>query len=190
MLNFDTELFLFLNGLHSDWLDPIMIFISGKLTWTPFYLVLLYLVIKNYKKQSILIILGIILLIVCSDQISSSVFKPLFERPRPCHNEAIKDLVYLPTGHCGGSYGFISSHACNAFALAVFLTQILKQYDSKIAWVMFVWATLVAYSRIYMGVHYPGDVVVGAVVGAIIGIAVFKIYNYVSRRITDTKKGL
>ena len=86
----DTELFLFLNGLHADWLDPIMIFISGKITWLPFYLVLLYLVIKNYKKQSILIILGIILLIVCSDQVSSSVFKPLFERPRPCHNEALR----------------------------------------------------------------------------------------------------
>lgn len=172
----DTKLFLFLNGLHADWLDPIMIFISGKLTWLPFYLVLLFLVLKNYKRQSILIIIGIILLIVCSDQISSSIFKPLFERPRPCHNEAIKDLVYLPTGHCGGAYGFISSHACNAFALAVFITKILKEHYSKIAWVMFVWASLVAYSRIYMGVHYPGDVVVGAIVGAIIGILIFKLY--------------
>ena len=181
MLNIDTELFLFLNGLHADWLDPIMIFISGKITWLPFYLVLLYLVIKNYKKQSILIILGIILLIVCSDQISSSVFKPLFERPRPCHNEAIKDLVYLPGGHCGGAYGFISSHACNAFALAVFLTQILKQYYSKIAWVMFVWATLVAYSRIYMGVHYPGDVVVGAIVGAMIGWGFVRFYKTIRK---------
>ena len=177
MINFDTELFLFLNGLHADWLDPVMTFISGKLTWTPFYLVLLYLVIKNYKKQSILIILGIILLIVCSDQISSGIFKPLFERPRPCHNEAIKDLVYLPNGHCGGAYGFISSHACNVFALAVFMTNILKRYYRKIGWVMFVWASLVAYSRIYMGVHYPGDVIVGAAVGAIIGWLMFKAYR-------------
>ncbi len=182
----DTELFLFLNGLHADWLDPIMIFISGKLTWTPFYLVLLYLVIKNCKKQSILIILGIILLIVCSDQISSGVFKPLFERPRPCHNEAIKDLVYLPNGHCGGAYGFISSHACNAFALAVFITKILKTYYRKIGWVMFVWAALVAYSRIYMGVHYPGDVLVGAAVGVIIGMIVFKLYNMISRRVSKS----
>ena len=177
MINFDTELFLFLNGLHADWLDPIMTFISGKLTWTPFYLVLLYLVIKNYKKQSILIILGIILLIVCSDQVSSGIFKPLFERPRPCHNEAIKDLVHLPNGRCGGAYGFISSHACNVFALAVFMTNILKRYYRKIGWVMFVWASLVAYSRIYMGVHYPGDVIVGAAVGAIIGWLMFKAYR-------------
>ena len=177
----DTELFLFLNGLHVDWLDPIMTFISGKITWTPFYIVLLYLVIKKYKRQSIIVILGIILLIVCSDQISSSVFKPIFERPRPCHNEAIKDLVYLPNGHCGGAYGFISSHACNTFALATFLTYILKRYYKKIALVMFSWATLVAYSRIYMGVHYPGDVVVGAVVGILIGIGVSYAYLKISK---------
>ena len=181
MLNIDTELFLFLNGLHADWLDPIMIFISGKLSWTPFYLVLLYLIVKNYKKQSILIIIGIILLIICSDQVSSSVFKPLFERPRPCHNEAIKDLVYLPDGHCGGAYGFISSHACNVFALAVFITHILKRYYSKIGWVMFIWATLVAYSRIYMGVHYPGDVLVGATVGALIGWGFVRAYKSIRK---------
>ena len=173
----DTELFLFLNGLHTDWLDPVMTFISGKITWAPFYIVLLYLIIKKYKKQSILIIIGIILLIVCSDQVSSSIFKPLFERPRPCHNEAIKDLVYLPNGHCGGAYGFISSHACNTFALATFLTLMLKKHYRKIAWVLFIWATLVAYSRIYMGVHYPGDVIVGAAIGVIIGIVIGKIVD-------------
>ena len=188
--NLDTELFLFLNGLHTAWLDPVMTFISGKITWLPFYLVLLFLVIKNYKKQSILIIIGIILLIVCSDQISSSVFKPIFERPRPCHNEAIKDLVYLPTGHCGGAYGFISSHACNTFALAVFITNILKSHYRKIGYVMYIWAGLVAYSRIYMGVHYPGDVLVGAAVGALLGFAIAKIYDTINQHIkskNDTK---
>ena len=178
----DTELFLFLNGLHVDWLDPVMTFISGKITWAPFYIVLLFLVIKNYKKQSIIIIIGIILLIVCSDQVSSGIFKPIFERPRPCHNEAIKDLVYLPNGHCGGAYGFISSHACNTFALAAFLTLILKKYYKKIAYVMFIWATLVAYSRIYMGVHYPGDVIAGAAVGAIIGVIIAKVADKIINR--------
>ena len=178
----DTELFLFLNGLHVDWLDPVMTFISGKITWAPFYIVLLFLVIKNYKKQSIIIIIGIILLIVCSDQVSSGIFKPIFERPRPCHNEAIKDLVYLPNGHCGGAYGFISSHACNTFALATFLTLILKKHYQKIAYVMFIWATLVAYSRIYMGVHYPGDVIAGAAVGAIIGVIIAKIADKIINR--------
>ena len=183
MERLDTELFLFLNGLHAAWLDPIMIFISGKITWVPFYLVLLYLVIKNYKKQSIIIIIGIILLIVCSDQISSSIFKPIFERPRPCHNEAIKDLVYLPNGHCGGAYGFLSSHACNTFALAVFITNILKSHYRKIGYVMYIWAGLVAYSRIYMGVHYPGDVIVGAAVGMLVGFVIWKIYHVIELKI-------
>ena len=181
--NLDTELFLFLNGLHVDWLDPVMTFISGKITWAPFYLVLLFLVIKKYKRQSILILIGVVLLILCSDQISSGIFKPIFERPRPCHNEAIKDLVYLPNGHCGGAYGFISSHACNTFALAVFITHILKRYYKKIAWVMFIWASLVAYSRIYMGVHYPGDVVVGAIVGMLVGFIISKLYDIISRKL-------
>lgn len=175
----DTELFLFLNGLHISWLDPVMTFISGEITWAPFYIVLLYLVIKKYKKQSIIIIIGIILLVLCADRISSGIFKPIFERPRPCHNEVIKDLVYLPNGHCGGAYGFISSHACNTFALAAYLTLLLRKHYAKIAWVMFTWATLVAYSRIYMGVHYPGDVIVGAVVGAIIGFVIGTLANKV-----------
>ena len=138
----DTELFLFLNGLHISWLDPVMTFISGEITWAPFYIVLLYLVIKKY-------------------------------------NEVIKDLVYLPNGHCGGAYGFISSHACNTFALAAYLTLLLRKHYAKIAWVMFTWATLVAYSRIYMGVHYPGDVIVGAAVGAIIGFVIGTLANKV-----------
>ena len=186
--NLDTELFLFLNGLHVDWLDPIMTFISGKITWAPFYLILLFLVIKKYKKQSILVLIGVVILIVCSDQISSGIFKPIFERPRPCHNESIKDLVYLPNGHCGGAYGFISSHACNCFALAVFITHVLKKYYRKIAYIMYIWASLVAYSRIYMGVHYPGDIIVGAVVGIIVGFVISKLYDMISQRVETQRR--
>jgi undecaprenyl-diphosphatase len=121
-------------------------------------------------------------LVICSDRVSSGIFKPLFERPRPCHNEAIKDLVYLPNGHCGGAYGFISSHSCNVFALASFITLLLKKHYKKIAWVMFIWAILVAYSRIYMGVHYPGDVIVGAAVGILIGIVLGTVANRILRQ--------
>lgn len=188
LADLDKELFLFLNSLHVDWMDSIMTFISGTLSWVPFYAVLLYLVYKHYKKETFLVVIGVILLIICSDQISAQVFKPLFERPRPCHNEEIKALVYLPNGHCGGSYGFISSHACNVFALAVYMTHILRRYYSKIAWLMFIWAAVIGYSRIYMGVHYPGDVIVGSIVGILIGFAVSKLYDLACVYIEKRKK--
>ncbi len=146
-----------------------MTFISGTVSWIPFYAVLLFMLFYKYRWKGITIVIGIVLLVLCSDQISAHVFKPIFQRPRPCHDEAIKDLVYLPNGHCGGAYGFISSHSCNVFALAVFITAFFKPYYKKIAWVMFSWAAVIAYSRIYMGVHYPGDVIVGALIGMLIG---------------------
>lgn len=185
----DTKLFLFLNGLHVAKLDPVMIFISGKFTWIPFYLILLYLVIRKYKWQSLWAILVIVMLVICSDQLSAHVFKPLFRRLRPCHNESIRDLVYLPTGHCGGKYGFISSHACNVFALAVFLTRIMKRKYKRVSrivfiLVMFFWATIVAYSRIYLGVHYPGDILCGALVGALIGFLAGKLFFLLNKTAT------
>ena len=181
-LEFDTRIFLFLNGLHLDWLDPVMTFISGEWTWIPFYAILLFLVIRKYKWQSVWIVLGITALILCSDQLSAHFFKPVFQRPRPCHDELIKDLVYLPNGHCGGAYGFISSHACNVFALATFLTHVLKPYFPKLGWIMFIWAVLVAYSRIYMGVHYPGDVIAGALIGMLLGFLVGKLFDFIKTK--------
>lgn len=169
IIGIDKELFLFLNELHVSWLDPVMTFISGTASWIPFYAVLLFMLFYKYRWKGIAIVIGIVLLVLCSDQISAHVFKPVFQRPRPCHDEAIKDLVYLPNGHCGGAYGFISSHSCNVFALAVFITTFFRPYYKKIAWVMFPWAAVIAYSRIYMGVHYPGDVIVGALTGMLIG---------------------
>lgn len=171
--NLDHELFLFLNGLHVDWLDPVMTFISSELGWIPFYVILLYLVFKKLGWKGLLfVIIGVVILITCSDQLSSHVFKPVFHRFRPCHDPLIQDLVYLPNGHCGGQYGFISSHACNTFALASFITLIMKKFYKKIGILMFIWATLVAYSRIYMGVHFPGDVLCGAAVGLILGFGI------------------
>lgn len=173
MLNdLDHQLFLFFNGLHVEWLDPIMTFISSMEGWIPFYAVLSFLVFYKYKWKGLWIILGVIVLVTCSDQISAHVFKPAFNRLRPCYDPLIKDLVHIPEGKPGGRYGFISSHATNTFALASFVYMTMKQHYKKIGWLMFSWATLVSYSRIYMGVHFPGDIACGAALGLILGFGV------------------
>lgn len=184
--NLDHELFLFLNGLHVGWLDPVMTFISSEMGWIPFYVILLYLVFKKLGWKGLLfVVIGVVVLITCSDQLSSHVFKPVFHRFRPCHDPLIQDLVHLPNGHCGGQYGFISSHACNTFALASFITLIMKRFYKKIGLLMFIWAALVSYSRIYMGVHFPGDVLCGAAVGMILGFGIGHLLLIVMKKIQD-----
>ena len=184
--NLDHELFLFLNGLHVGWLDPVMTFISSEMGWIPFYAILLYLIFRKSGWRGLFfVVIGVVILITCSDQLSSHVFKPVFQRLRPCHDPLLQDLVHLPNGHCGGQYGFISSHACNTFALASFITLIMKKFYKKIGLLMFIWAALVSYSRIYMGVHFPGDVLCGAAVGMILGFGTGHLLLIVMKKIQD-----
>lgn len=162
----DQELLLFLNSFHSDILDSIMWFVSGKLEWIPFYLVLIILLIKKFKKDIWIVLIAIALLITLSDQISVRMFKNVFERYRPCHNLEIGHLVHLVHDKCGGMYGFVSSHASNSFAIAVFISLLLKKDYKWIFSILMFWAILVSYSRIYLGVHYPADIICGAILGA------------------------
>ncbi len=173
----DTQLFLFLNGLHAAFLDPVMLLISGKLTWIPFYLFFIFLIIKKYHWNTVLILLLVSLLITLTDQLSVKAFKLVFERLRPCHEEALLPYIHLPDG-CGGAFGFVSSHATNSFALAVFLFAVLKPTYTRIGWPLFVYAVLVSYSRIYLGVHYPGDVLAGALLGSLVGWAMYQLWKW------------
>ena len=177
--NLDHQLFLFLNGLHVGWLDPVMTFISSELGWVPFYAVLVFLVFYKYKWKGLWVLLGVAVAITLSDQIASHVFKPLVMRLRPCHDPLIKDLVYLPDGHCGGMYGFMSSHAANTFALASFINMTMKKHYRKIGWVMFPWAAVVSYSRMYMGAHFTGDVICGAALGLAVGFGIGYLTRFV-----------
>lgn len=177
ILELDRDLFLELNALHNPIFDPVMAAITATSTWFPFYgLIVLFLVIE-YKRHTLVILIHIIILITLVDQFTAEFCKPFFARVRPCYT--LED-VHVVLG-CGGRYGFVSSHAANTFGLASFLTLLLQK---KFKWVMpsiFLWASLVSYSRIYVGVHYPLDLVFGALSGLISAYLVFKIYNHFFR---------
>jgi len=173
----DTELFLFINSWHNDFFDVVMVYVSSKLFWLPFYLFLLYMVIKEYKWKSLIILLFVALLITLTDQSSVQLFKNVFQRLRPCHNPDIQSLVHT-VEYCGGRYGFVSSHATNYFGIIVFVSGLLYSRYKWLPWVLVFWGLLIIYSRIYLGVHYPGDVIGGTILGAGIGWMVFWGFRY------------
>ena len=164
LIELDRDLFLVLNQLHASWLDGVMIFLSGKWIWIPVGGILLGLLLRRYGwKETVVILLAVGLLITITDQLSASLIKPLVGRLRPCHDPALAAWVNLPTGKCGGQYGFVSSHAANFFGVALFVGRLLWLRGAVGA--MLLLAALVSYSRIYLGVHYPGAVVGGGLRG-------------------------
>ena len=177
--NIDTEFFLFLNGLHTSWLDKVMIAVTQMWVWVPLYLLLIYWTVKQYGKRCWWIFLAVGILVLCSDQLSAHVCKPLFQRLRPCYNADLQDLIYLPKGMAGGRYGFVSSHAANTFAVAAFLTPALRKNRNWMGIVLYFWAFISSYSRIYLGFHYPGDILCGALLGILIGLIFWKVFQLV-----------
>lgn len=174
LVQWDIKLFLYLNSLHVDWMDPIMIGFSDKFIWIPFYLVLLVVLYRKYEIKSVLtVVLLVVGVVLAADQGSVHLFKNVFQRLRPCHNESINSSIYL-LKHCGGQYGFVSSHATNTFAIAIFLGSVLQ---SKWLIGLLIWASIVSYSRIYLGVHFPLDIVGGAILGAIIALVFLQVQS-------------
>jgi len=173
----DTQLFLFLNGQHNAFFDPIMYWLSDRLFWIPMYLLIVFLILRHYKIQGVVILLFVGIVIALCDQTASHLIKNLVLRLRPSHEPTLVGLVHLSKAGPGGLYGFVSSHAANTFGLATFLTFVLDKRFNILKYWIFVWAVLVSYSRIYNGVHYPGDVIVAAGIGVLIGWAVAKLYQ-------------
>ncbi|MCL4641997.1 MULTISPECIES: phosphatase PAP2 family protein [Olivibacter] len=174
---FDTELFLAINGKHNAFFDTIMYWASDKLFWIPFYAVIVFFLVRIYKKFTIYILLAITVTITLCDQTASGLLKNLVKRFRPSHEPTLAGLVHLSDAGPGGKYGFVSSHSANAFGLVTFLFFLLPAKYNWLKIILLFWALLVSYSRIYNGVHYPFDILGGAVVGVLSGSLIWVIFR-------------
>jgi undecaprenyl-diphosphatase len=174
----DRRLLLAINQAHSPALDALMVFASNRYTWVPAYALLIIWLIYHFRRRALLLLPLVIGAVALADSITSRLFKPFFARPRPCHDVTIATQLYLPGG-CGGQFGFLSSHAANSMALAVFLLLALpKSRFRGLKIGAFLWAALLSYSRIYLGAHYPTDVLGGAAVGALLGASAAQLFRW------------
>lgn len=182
LVKLDQELFLYLNNLGSETWDWFWVFITHKLSSIPLYAFLLYLLYKSYGlKPTIITVLLVAGLITCTDQLAN-VFKDYFQRPRPCKEDFIAQGRML-LDYCG-SYGYFSAHAASSMALAFYLGNILKRWYKYALVALIFWAAVVGYSRIYVGKHYPGDVITGMLIGALFGFLFYKLQQYLVKRFT------
>ena len=182
IITFDQELLLQLNGSDSLFWDGFMWLSTKMFTWIPLAFVLVYVIFKNNKiKEALTILILVGVVITLADQIASGFCKPFFARYRPTQDPELMYQIDIVNGYRGGTYGFMSSHAANTFGVAIFLSLIFK--SGSLTLILFIWAILNAFSRIYLGVHYPGDILFGTMVGIGVGILIYMIYKKLQQKV-------
>lgn len=178
LIKYDTELFIYLNSLGSSTWDSFWMAYTAKFNWIPLYAILLFLIFRQIGKKPMLItIVVVVLMILFADQVAN-LFKHGIQRPRPCHLAELIDSMRLVKPGCGGRFGFFSGHASNSMAAAIFIGLTLKKRFKYLLYFLLVWAFLMAYSRVYIGVHYPLDITVGMIFGALVGCAFYRLNLY------------
>ena len=184
ILRIDTELFLYLNNLGTSSFDSFWMFLSSKASNIIVYIAFLEFFLrrkgfKSYKIKTldIIYVVSIVLVMILISDQSANIFKDSFQRLRPCHDELIKDSVRLVKEGCGGKHGFFSAHASNSFSLAVFFGLLFKDFSKYPIYFTLIFASLISYSRVYLGVHYPLDIIFGALFGVINGLVIYSIHE-------------
>ena len=197
IVSIDQQLFLLLNGSESTFLDVVFTDITRTITWVPMLVLLLLGIARGRSwRQTLFFVVGAALVVLIADRFSSGLCKPFFHRLRPSHEPSLQGVVDLVDGYSGGMYGFISSHAANTFGIATFTALCLRHNSPNfhfsflnsqfpIALTMFAWALLSSYSRIYLGVHYPGDILAGALAGCLIAFIVYAIMRWLTAHLNS-----
>lgn len=182
LIGFDQELLLKINGSDSLFWDGFMWLATNKFTWIPLAIVLLYVIFKNNKIKEALLVIGLLIMVITlADQVASGFCKPFFARFRPTNDPELMYQIDVVNGYRGGMYGFTSSHAANTFGVAIFLSLVIRSWS--LSFMLFIWAALNAYSRMYLGVHYPGDILFGMLTGLSAGVLIYLLYKYIQKRL-------
>ena len=185
LIEYDKQLLLTLNGSNSLYVDALMTTLTKAQTWIPLYIAIFYLVMKNNEniRKIIAIVACALACVLLTGTLDDTIVKPLVARWRPTHDPEIGMFVDIVNGYRGGSYGFFSAHAANTFSIALFFSLLVR--NSYFTFSLVVWSLLNCWTRIYLGVHYPGDIAVGLLWGGIIAVSVYLFYVYVLCRNVD-----
>ncbi|MBS7333410.1 MAG: phosphatase PAP2 family protein [Weeksellaceae bacterium] len=180
--DWDVQNFLYFNNLGTEKWDNFWLIATEKETWIPLYIIFLILLYKKVGwKKTLLAGICIALMITCADQLTN-VLKNGFQRLRPCHNPDIQGMFRAIGCEGRGKYGFTSAHASNHMAVAIFVGMVLRKYYSWLIYALLIWALMIAYSRVYVGVHYTGDIFFGTLIGIFFGILYLNIYYWITKK--------